>query len=450
MLQSLAALARFADPITLVAVGLVLCAALAALLRRKVRPAVGAACTVVVTRFRPHLPAPLRRVARWCRARIDAAILRTMLVSGVAAGIAWMAAETLGLIGPVTAAISATLSVQMSSHASLREGTQRLIGTLAGIAVAVGVWQLFGLTPWSIAVIAGCGLAVGRLLRLGDGSVAVPATSLGILVAGSHVTEAFVWQRVATTTLGIVVGVILSPLVGGKSPLEHARETLAHLSAEIARLLADLGAGARDGYTQAQAAEWLARSRELDEDRSDAGTAVEELSKQARWSLTTPVAQVLPLQQTLRALDHGVHQVNSVARSMFDAAATPHTADVPEQIGQVLMAASDAFTAHADLVADSHGGAPHDASHLTGLLDGLREERRRTLRTVRTELDDTAVLVLTGSIITDVDRMAGSLERSAPALAVGDWTPEPGIPAVSEVLPAVRRMWDKRRDKIAA
>ena len=33
---------------------------------------------------------------------------------------------------------------------------------------------------------------------------------------------------------------------------------------------------------------------------------------------------------------------------------------------------------------------------------------------------------------------------------VGDWAPEPGIPAVSEVLPAVRRIWDKRREKTAA
>ncbi|MBM2623307.1 FUSC family protein [Actinoplanes sp. LDG1-06] len=433
-----------------VAGGLALCAVVATLLRLKVRPAVHSGYHAMHARVRPHLPERLRRLTRWCLDRIDGAAARTVLVSGTAAGLAWFAANLLHLSGPVIAAISATLSVQISSHASVREGTQRLIATVAAIGGAVGVWHFFGLHWWSIAVIAGGGLAAGRLLRLGDGAVAVPATSLGILVAGSTLTEAFVWQRVAATALGIVVGAILSPLVGGETPIERARDRLAHLSAEIALLLGDLGAGARGGYSRDEAAAWLARSRELDEDLAGAVTAVDDLSKQARWSLTTPVARVVPLQQTLRALEHGVHQVNSVARSMFDAIATPMTAGVPEQIGHVLTTAAEAFAAHADLVSDPDTDSTKDAGHLDDLLANLREAPRRTLRTVRSELADTGVLVLTGSIMNDVDRMAGSLARSAPALTVGEPTPEPGIPAVSEVLPAVRRLWEKRRDNTAA
>jgi uncharacterized membrane protein YgaE (UPF0421/DUF939 family) len=421
------------NPITVVAVSLTLCAITAALLRRKVRPAVETASRSALQRMRPHVPERLRRIAHRCHSRIDPATARSALITAVAAGIAWTAAGTLGLAGPVTAVVSATLSVQMSSHASVREGIQRLIGTLAGIGVTVVVWSTFGLTPWSIAVITGSGLAVGRLLRLGDSSVTVPMTSLGILVAGSAVTEAFVWERIAATTLGIVVGVILSPLVGGMTPLERARWQLARLSTEIADLLGRLGAGVREGYDPEQAEQWLARSRELGDDLDEAGAAVDDLLRQARWSLTTPVARVTPLHQTLRALEHGVQQVNSVARSMFDAAATPRPVGVPQPIGQVLTAASDAFAAHA---------APQD-TNLHDSLESLREVRQRTLRTVRTEVDDTGVLVLTGSIITDIDRMTGSLERSAPALTVGVREPGPGIPAVSEVLPAVRLIWAK-------
>jgi uncharacterized membrane protein YgaE (UPF0421/DUF939 family) len=432
-----------ASPLTVVAVGLSLCAVAAVLLSRKVRPAVEATGRATLARLRPHVPARLWRLARRCRDRVEPETARSVLVTGVAAGIAWSAAETLHLVGPVTAAISATLSVQMSSHASVREGAKRLVGTLAGIGVAVGIWGVFGASEWTIAVIAGCGLALGRLLRLGDSAATVPLTSLGILVGGTVVTETFVWERVAATVLGIVVGVILSPLVGGMTPLERARHRLAHLSSEIAALLDRLAAGVRDGYDREQAAQWLARSRELDEDVEDAVTAVDELSRQARWSLTTPVARVTPLDQTLRALEHGVQQVNSVARSMFDAAATPGSAGVPGQIGQVLATASDAFEMHAALVGDQRTEAAHDTGNLHELLDGLREERRQTLRKVRTELDDTGVLVLTGSIITDIDRMAGSLERSAPALTVGVREPGPGIPAVSEVLPAVRLIWEK-------
>ncbi|BEL03697.1 hypothetical protein Q0Z83_018880 [Actinoplanes sichuanensis] len=431
------------DPITVVAVGLTLCAVVATLLRRKVKPAVELTCRALLARMVPHLPGLVRRLARRCGDRFEAETARSVLVTAAAAGIAWTAADTLNLVGPVTAAISATLSVQLSSHASVREGAQRLVGTLAGIAVAVVVWSVFGIDEWGIAVIAGCGLALGRLLRLGDGSATVPLTSLGILVGGTAVTEAFVWQRVAATVLGIVVGVIVSPLVSGMTPLERARWKLAHLSTEIAALLSLLGKGVREGYDREQATAWLARSRELDEDLADAVAAVDELTRQARWSLTTSVTRVTPLDQTLRALEHGVQQVNSVARSMFDASATPGAPGVPAQIGQVLATAADAFTAHAALVADRRADADHDTGNLHELLNGLREERRRTLRKVRTEVDDTGVLVLTGSIITDIDRMAGSLERSAPALAVGAREPGPSIPAVSEVLPAVRLIWEK-------
>ncbi|WP_436532989.1 FUSC family protein [Actinoplanes sp. HUAS TT8] len=430
-------------PLAVVAVSLSACALVAVLLPRAVRPAVESAGRAALARLRPHTPARLRRMARAARNRIDPAVGRSALVTAAAAGIAWSAAGTLHLAGPAIAAVSATLSVQMSSHASVREGAQRLLGTLAGLAVAVVVWGAFGLTPWSIAVITACGLAAGRLLRLGDSSVSVPATSLGILVAGSAVTETFVWQRIAATALGIVVGAILSPLVGGMTPVQRARWELARLSTEIARLLDRLGAGVRDGYSREQAAEWLARSRELADDLDDASTAVDELLRQARWSLRTPVTRVTPLQQTLRALDHGAQQVNSVARSMFDATATPRSAAVPEPIGHVLSTASEAFAAHAALVADPRAEAETGTLH--ELLESLRDARRRTLRTVRTEVDDTGVLVLTGSIITDIDRMAGSLERSAPALTVGVREPGPGIPAVSEVLPAVRLMWEKAR-----
>ncbi|GAA0517306.1 hypothetical protein Ade02nite_84400 [Paractinoplanes deccanensis] len=436
-------LVESADPIVVVAVSLALCALATAVLRRKVKPVVEAAGRAVLAEVGPHVPERLRRVAaRWYE-RVDPAVARSILVAAIAAGIAWALAETLHLTGAVTASISAILSVHLSSHASVREGSQRLVGSLAGIGFAVGVWGVFGPSPVSIAAIAGCGLIVGRLLRLGDGAVAVPATSLGVLVAGSAVTQTFVWERVGATALGIVVGMILSPLVGGMTPLERAHHKLAHLSTEIARLLGDLGTGAARGYGRDQAAQWLARSRELGETLGEAVDAVEDLDRQARWSLTTPLTEVAPVHHTFRVLEHGVQQVNSVARSMFDAAAAPHCPGVPDDIGPLLTAASEAFAAHARLETDPDADPTEDADDLEDLLDGLREARKQTLHKVRSEIDDTGVLVLTGSIITDIDRMAGSLERSAPALTVGVREPGPGIPAVSEVVPVVRSFWEK-------
>ncbi|AGL16684.1 hypothetical protein L083_3174 [Actinoplanes sp. N902-109] len=431
------------DPILVVGAGLALCALVTALLRRKVKPVVEAAGRTVLARVRPHLPAGLCRVAHRCYGRIDPATVRATLVASIAAGIAWSFATTLQLAGAVTASITAILSVQLSAHASVRDGTKRLVGTAAGIGVALAVWHVFGPSPSSIAVIAGCGLIAGRLLRLGDGAVAVPATSLGVLVAGGVVSNTLLRERVGATALGIVVGMILSPLVGGMTPLERAHDKLAHLSAGIARLLGDLGAGAARGYGREQATQWLARSRQLGETLGEAVDAVEDLDRQARWSLTTPLTEVTPVHHTCRVLEHGVHQVNSVARTLFDAAAEPHRPGVPDDIGPLLTAASAAFAAHARLETDPAADTTQDTDDLEDLLDGLREVRRQTLNKVRTRIDDTSVLVLTGSIITDIDRMAGALDRSAPALSVDARGTGPGIPAVSEVVPVVRGIWEK-------
>ncbi|WP_236718088.1 aromatic acid exporter family protein [Actinoplanes sp. TFC3] len=431
------------DPVLMVGGVLALCALVVALLRRTVKPVVEAVARNALARLRPHLPDRLRRLARRSYERIDPATARATLVAAIAAGVAWSTAQTVHLVGAVTASITAMLSVHLSAHASLRDGTKRLIGTLAGIGIAVAVWGVYGPSPVSIAVIAGCGLVVGRLLRLGDGAVAVSVTALGVLVAGSGVTESVVWERAGATGLGIVVGVILSPLVGGMTPLERAHKKLAHLSIEIARLLGDLGAGAARGYGRDQATQWLARSRQLGETLGEAVDAVEDLDRQARWSLTTPRAEVVPVHHTCRVLEHGVHQVNSVARTMFDAAAAPHCPGVPDDIGPLLTAASQAFAAHARLETDPDADATQDAGDLEELLDDLREARQQTLHKVRTGIDDTGVLVLTGSIITDIDRMAGSLERSAPALTVDTRETGPGIPAVSEVVPVVRSFWER-------
>ncbi|MCY1138305.1 aromatic acid exporter family protein [Actinoplanes sp. Pm04-4] len=436
-------LVESANPITIVATILLLCAVATAVLRRKVKPVVEALGRALLDEVRPHIPAGFRRFARRWYERMDPAVARSILVAAIAAGIAWFTAETLQMVGAVTASITAILSVHLSAHASVREGTKRLVGTASGIGFAVGVWGVFGPSPVSIAVIAGSGLVVGRLLRLGDGAVTVPATSLGVLVAGSAVTEQFVWERVGATALGIVIGMILSPLVGGMTPLERAHDKLAHLSAEIARLLGDLGTGAARGYGRDQATQWLARSRQLGETLGEAVDAVDDLDRQARWSLTTPLTEVTPVHHTFRVLEHGVHQVNSVARTMFDAAVTPHSPGVPDDIGPLLKAASEAFAAHATLETDPDADTTRDADDLEDLLDGLREARRQTLHKVRSQVEDTGVLVLTGSILTDIDRMAGALERSAPALEVGARETSPGIPAVSEVVPAVRSFWEK-------
>jgi uncharacterized membrane protein YgaE (UPF0421/DUF939 family) len=425
-----------AETLTTAVLWIIVTAVGALVVRRRVR-VIGARATARVAlwgRRRPGngLVRLLKRLRRVTRGQ-NLATLRTASVIGLAAALGWSVAAGAGLSGPVMAAISATLSVQLSVHSSLKEGIERLGATLAGIAVAVAMWQLIGIHLWSVAVIAGASLVIGRLMRLAEAAVAVPATSLGILVLGDGITHRVIIERITATAVGVVIGAALSPFAGGVSPHERAQARLGALSTAIAELLTRLATAARDGYTAEEASQLLLASRKLDDDLATARAAVDELSGAARWSLTTAASQVAPLQSTLRVLAHSVDQVNSIARSLFDAVAVPDAPEVPAEIAPVLVAAADAFAVHAEVVVDAA-----DVAELAGPIAELREVHRESGQALRRSIDDTGVMLLTGSMLTDLDRMAETLDQTAPALDV-DVDPLPlGIPAVSEVLPVVR------------
>ena len=415
----------------------VVLSALAWIVHRRLRAAADRARHRAGPWLQQRRGAPPVRVLRWAR-RVAAgpvgAACRSVLVTGVAAAIGWTVASGSGLSGPETAAISATLSVQLSVHSSLKEGTQRIAATLAGFLIAIGVWKTAGVHTWSIALIAAASLAVGRFMRLGEGAIAVPATSLGVLVVGSTMTDGVVLERMAATIVGVVIGAALSPFASGTGALERAQHRLGAVAAAIADLLAQLGDGTSRDYGAAEAAGWLTRIRELGVDLDAAAAAVADLSGQARWSPWTPVAQVDPMHATVRVLRHSLDQVASIARSLLDATAGPAPEPVRGQFGPVLHAAAGAFAAHARVLTSDTG-----ADRLAAPIEDLRQARRQTARALRAGTADTGTWLFAGSILTDLDRMAGTLDRSAPVLGVDVPTaPVLEVPAVSRVLPAVR------------
>ena len=359
---------------------------------------------------------------------------RTVVVTGVAAAIGWGVASGAGLAGPAMAAISATLSVQLSVHSSMKEGTQRIVASLAGLLIAIGVWKFAGVHTWSVAVIAAASLALGRLMRLGDGAIAVPATSLGVLVVGGTMTDDVVFERMIATIAGVVIGAALSPFATGSTALERAQQRLGALSTAIADLLAHIGDGTSRPYTTAEAAGWLSTARSLGDDLAEAGVAVEELGGQARWSLRTPTSAVDPMRATLRVLAHSLDQVASIARALLDAAVSdPGDTRVSGHLAPMLHAAADAFAAHADVLTDSD-----DPARLAEPIEDLREVRAETVRTLRASAADTGTWLFAGSILTDVDRMVETLDRSAPVLTVDVPAAAGGLPTVAEVIPAMK------------
>ena len=82
---------------------------------------------------------------------------------------AFVVAELVGLREPppLIAALTALLVVQATLASTLVNGVQRVLSVVAGVALAVLLVSVVGLTWWSLGALVAASIVVGQLLRLG-------------------------------------------------------------------------------------------------------------------------------------------------------------------------------------------------------------------------------------------------------------------------------------------
>jgi uncharacterized NAD(P)/FAD-binding protein YdhS len=115
------------------------------------------------------------------------------------------------------------------------------------------------------------------------------------------------------------------------------------------------------------------------------------------------------LSHALAALTHSVAQLRAIARTLFD-----HQIDgaprLPASLAEVLARTAVAYRAQAEALKG-------DTPSVDAALDAVREARGESLRSLR-RVDETGAWVVSGAILTEVDRMVAQLGGDAPALAV--------------------------------
>jgi hypothetical protein len=111
----------------------------------------------------------------------------------------------------------------------------------------------------------------------------------------------------------------------------------------------------------------------------------------------------------MAALTHSVAQVRAIARTLFD-----HRLEgaprLPASLAEVLSRTGLAYHARAEALQG-------DDPNVDAALDAVRQARRESLRSLR-RVDETGSWVVSGAILTEVDRMVQQLEGDAPALGV--------------------------------
>jgi hypothetical protein len=336
--------------------------------------------------------------------------LRVISVTAAAAGATWAVCLPLGGFAPAFGAASAVYAVQLTVRTSILDGARRTL--LMGISVFLSVLILrtVGLSDVAVMALVFLSLGVGQLLRLGlSGSLQIPGTAIFILALGTSVSTSVLLNRVWATVVGAVIGAAASFLAYPGDPRARARGSLAGLARSIAELLSEMSAGVARTPTATEAELWLARSRALDDEVRRLSPLVDEAVAFMRLDPFGPRSGSTDLQRDFSALAHSVFQLRGIARTLFD-----HRADgsprLPAGLAEVLSRTALAYRARADALEG-------DGPNLDATLDAVREARRESLRSLR-RVDETGAWVVSGAILTDVDRMVAQLEGDTPALGI--------------------------------
>ena len=354
--------------------------------------------------------------------------LRVISVTAAAAGATWAVCLPFGDFAPAFGAASAVYAVQLTVRTSVLDGAKRTV--LMGISVflAVLILRTVGLSDVAVIALVFVSLSVGQLLRLGlSGSLQIPGTAIFILALGTTVTTPELLNRVWATLVGAVIGAAASYAAYPGEPRERARHALAELAGAIADLLSDMSAGVARRPTATETELWLARSRALDEEVRRVGPLVDEAVAYLRIDPFGRRSSSSELSQTLATLQHSVRQVRGIARTLFDYQLEGGAPRLPASLAEVLARTAVAYRTQADAL-------DRDGTSVDAALEAVRQARQESLRSLR-RVDETGAWVVSGAILTDVDRMVRQLEGDTPALAVPTESPRRQAP--------LARLWNR-------
>lgn len=372
--------------------------------------------------------------------------VRQIVVAGISGAVAWLVGDALVPNGGVVAAIVSTLSIRISLHKSLREGFGQIVGTAIGAGVALLTVSLFNFGFIAVGTTILLCAVVARALHLGEvASVNVPVTAL--IVIGPGISGSTAAHRLASTLIGAAIAIFFSYFSHPKTPIDRAREQIRNVSEKAAELLAEMSEGVAAEYTQRDAGGWLARARLLVEEVPAIRAQSVEARSHARWFPTAEkdVAEEMYIEGI--AVEHTLVQVRTIARTLFDSAVEGGIADsTKKQIAVALSAASYAISAHVDMPDDINdfSSSPTDDAREAGsaLAEILIEDGKDV---------DQEQIVRGLSIVSNIDRIADSLDHQSPALKEVITPDEPAKSKVMEVSPLEQTatLWNRAKRSVS-
>lgn len=308
-------------------------------------------------------------VARWYW-------IQQVLVTSIAAALAWEVGDLAYPNGGLVAAIVATLTVRSSLHKSTREGLGQLVGSSVGAGAALISLHYLGAGIVTVGITVLLSLAAARVLHLGEvAAINVPVTAL--IVIGPGLNESTAVRRLTSTLIGAVIAIVLSIFAHPKSPVGRTIDRISSLTERCAMLLSQMAEGLVSDYSLDESGRWLARARLLAEEIPSIRNHVIEARVFARWLPSARSANAEKLYLRGIAVEHMIVQVRATSRILYDLRLHGGVApEISRSIGSLLATASYALTVSAeDFKYDPYGMTKdpltseirHSADSLTSL-----------------------------------------------------------------------------------
>ncbi len=243
--------------------------------------------------------------------------IQQVLVTAIAAAVAWQVGDSVLKHGGLVAAIVATLTVRSSLHKSTREGVVKLL--VHPWALVQLYWLFTSLvlvlllleSPFLLSLVA------ARILHLGEvAAINVPVTAL--IVIGPGLSETNAANRLTSTIIGAVIAIIFSTFTHPKTPAGRTIDRISSLTDRCAALLAQMAKGLSEEYTLDEAGRWLARSRLLAEEIPSIRNQVIEARVFAKWLPASRTENAEKLYLRGIAVEHMIVQVRATARILYD------------------------------------------------------------------------------------------------------------------------------------
>lgn len=157
----------------------------------------------------------------------------------IAAAVSWQICIWLGAqSAPVFAVIVPLVSLRDDTFSALHVSLSRLVGVVAGVALAALVLEVLEPNLLAMVLVLGLGLTAGILLRLGAAMNIQVAVSALLVFTSVNVTG-YGLVRLWETGVGTLVTLVLAPFLFPGNPLAVARREIDRLADGLTTVLRD-------------------------------------------------------------------------------------------------------------------------------------------------------------------------------------------------------------------